>query len=109
MTLSDDIGYEIMEHYLASLAQTVNGRENRLLPYRSSESLMYLLHGAKIDRPLYARADDDDPPPYDKTYYALCFALVTDDEEFWNSVGQKLPEQIAFLQGKGTPEEGFGQ
>ena len=86
-----------LSHYLYSLAKTIDGRENRVIPYRKNDSLLFLLHLAEVSEPLFAREDDDNPPPYDKPYYTLCLEFVTDDKELWRSIADLLPRTVPFL------------
>jgi hypothetical protein len=100
MAISDDVGYEVLSHYLYSLAKTIDGRKNRVVPYRADDSLLFLLHRAEITEPLFAREDDDSPPPYDKPHYTLCFEFVTEDPELWMTVANTLTREVPFLRGK---------
>lgn len=99
MPVSDDVGFEVLSHYLQSLADTVDGRENPLVPDRANQSLLFLLHRAEISEPLYMGEAGVEPPPYDKAHYTLCFALVTDDVELWDSVADIVVREVPFLAG----------
>ena len=110
MSVGDEVGFELLSHYLYSLASTIDGRENRVIPDRFNESLVFLLHRAEITDPLYAREPGVEPPPYDKPYYTLCFEFVTDDVELWESVAGTLIREVPFL-GRdtgGDDSEGHG-
>ncbi len=104
MSVGDEVGFELLSHYLYSLASTIDGRENRVIPYRDNESLLFLLHRAEITEPLYARESGVEPPPYDKPYYTLCFEFVTDDVALWESVAGTLIREVPFL-GRDTADD----
>jgi len=104
VSVGDEVGFELLSHYLYSLASTIDGRENRVIPYRDNESLLFLLHRAEITEPLYARESGVEPPPYDKPYYTLCFEFVTDDVALWESVVGTLIREVPFL-GRDTADD----
>lgn len=96
MSDSDDVRYEILSHYFYGLASEVQERGDKV-PLGVSESLISLLHVARITHAQYARGDETEPIAYDRPYWTLSFAFVTDDEEVARQTAWHLTKTIGFL------------